>query len=93
MVRLSATTLNVHVASVIHVHVVHVVYVIHVVQCHVVHVYVIHVVHVVHVVYSMSQKKPRFRSRSVPFCYRKTGDFFHPVLPVPFRSVPFRSVV
>ena len=38
-----------------------------------------------------SKKSPV--SVPVPFCYGKTGDFFHPVLPVPFRSVPFRSVV
>ena len=36
----------------------------------------------VHVYTVCVKKKPRFRSRSVPFCYGKTGDFFHPVLPV-----------
>ena len=40
------------------------------------------------------KKKPRFRSRSVPFYYGKTGDFFHSVFPVPFRRLArFRAHV
>ena len=46
---------------------------------------------VYHLQYAL-KKKPR--SRSVPFCYGKTGDFFHPVFPVPFRRLArFRAHV
>ena len=44
----------------------------------------------VHVQYE-SKKSPI--SVPVPFCYGKTGDFFHPVLPVPFRSARIRAHV